>query len=108
MVTLEEKKVFCESLGIAVDQVRVERVPHPTKRAHFFFRVSHPLFGEGVAQLEHEAWHKFFDAARERAPLPSRCQAKTKKGKPCANVPQKGESYCGPHLDQLARRSPTE
>ena len=32
------------------------------------------------------------------APKPGKCRAKTKKGKPCSNVPQKGEQFCGPHL----------
>jgi hypothetical protein len=33
-----------------------------------------------------------------------KCRAKTSKGKPCSNSPQKGEDYCGPHLTQLTRR----
>lgn len=33
----------------------------------------------------------------------TRCAATTKAGKPCANAPQKGERYCGPHLDAVAR-----
>lgn len=33
----------------------------------------------------------------------ARCAATTKAGKPCANAPQKGERYCGPHLDVAAR-----
>lgn len=33
----------------------------------------------------------------------ARCAATTKAGKPCANAPQKGERYCGPHLDTAAR-----
>jgi hypothetical protein len=27
-----------------------------------------------------------------------KCLATTSKGKPCSNVPQKGEQFCGPHL----------
>ena len=33
------------------------------------------------------------------------CRATTNKGKPCNNVPQKGEQFCGPHLTQLVARS---
>ncbi len=51
-----------------------------------------------MASLEHDAWQKFFRAAEAVEPLPDRCQGVTKKGKPCSNVPQKGERYCGPHL----------
>lgn len=32
---------------------------------------------------------------------PATCRATTNKGKPCSNAPQKGEQFCGPHLDQL-------
>jgi hypothetical protein len=103
VVTVDEKRLFCESLGIAVEQVKVERVPHPTKRTHMLYKVSHPWFGEGLDQLEHEAWHKFFDQAQSKPALPMRCQGKTKKGAQCQNAPQKGEIYCGPHLDQLRR-----
>ena len=39
-----------------------------------------------------------------QASTPGLCRAKTKKGKPCSNTPQKGEQYCGPHLTQLATR----
>jgi len=62
------------------------------------YRVSHPCFGEGVAMLEFDAWREFMRAAEAKEPLPDRCQAVTKKGKPCSNAPQKGERYCGPHL----------
>jgi len=78
--------------------VKVERIPHPTKRAHEVFRVSHPHFGQGVAALEIDAWRAFMRAAESVEPLPDRCQGVTKQGKPCSNVPQKGERYCGPHL----------
>ncbi|MCC7384338.1 MAG: hypothetical protein IT384_21005 [Deltaproteobacteria bacterium] len=103
MVTTDEKRLFCASIGIDISQVKVERIPDPHRRAHYLFRVSHPWFGEGVDPLEHDAWHKFFDAAEKSPPLPERCQARTKKGAPCQNAPQKGELYCGPHLDQLKR-----
>ena len=93
-----EQQLFCEALGISARQVTVERIPHPTKRAHLLYRVSHPHFGAGVAALEHEAWRAFFSAAEKIEPLPDRCQGVTKKGKPCSNAPQKGERYCGPHL----------
>jgi hypothetical protein len=33
-----------------------------------------------------------------------RCQAATKKGEPCNNMPQRGEQFCGPHLSQRAVR----
>jgi hypothetical protein len=41
---------------------------------------------------------------------PGKCRATTSKGKPCNNVPQKGEQYCGPHLTQLVagRSEPTD
>lgn len=42
--------------------------------------------------------------AASNAPIPGRCRATTKKGKPCNNAPQKGEQFCGPHLTQLAAR----
>ena len=48
----KEQRLFCESLGISSNRVKVERIPHPTKRAHMVHRVSHPHFGEGVAALE--------------------------------------------------------
>ncbi len=108
MPTAKQKHIFCDSIGIRADQIKVERVPHPTKRAHWVYRVSHPLFGEGVAQHEDDAWQRFFSGAEKKKPLPDRCQARTKKGKPCANAPQKGESYCGPHLDMMRRRSPSQ
>jgi hypothetical protein len=34
-----------------------------------------------------------------------RCQGTTKAGKPCRGGAKKGEAYCGPHLDQMARQS---
>jgi hypothetical protein len=98
----KEQQLFCESLGISVNRVHVERIPHPTKRAHMVYRVWHPHFGEGVAPLEHAAWRAFFREAEKKEPLPDRCQATTKKGTPCSNVPQKGEKYCGPHLAKAA------
>ena len=97
MVT-KEQRIFCEALGISPNSVKVERIPHPTKRAHMLYRVAHSYFGEGVAPLEVDAWRAFFRAAEAVEPLPDRCQALTKKGKPCSNAPQKGERYCGPHL----------
>jgi hypothetical protein len=36
---------------------------------------------------------------------PGTCRAITSKGKPCSNVPQKGEQFCGPHLTQRTARS---
>jgi hypothetical protein len=103
MPTADEKKVFCDALGLRIDQVRVERIPHPTKRAHLLYKVWHPHFGEGVAALEHEAWQKFFDAAEKQPPLPTRCQARKKDGTPCQNAPQAGEQYCGPHLAKVKK-----
>lgn len=94
----KEQRLFCEALGISASRVTVQRIPHPTRRAHMVYRVSHPNFGEGVAALERDAWQAFFTAAEARAPLPERCEGVTKAGKPCSNVPQKGERYCGPHL----------
>jgi hypothetical protein len=41
--------------------------------------------------------------AASNAPIPGKCRATTKKGKPCNNTPQKGEQFCGPHLTRLAR-----
>lgn len=45
-------------------------------------------------------------AARPAAPsfAPGACQATTKSGQPCRGGVKKGETYCGPHLDQVARR----
>ncbi len=103
MVT-KEQRLFCEALGISAQSVHVERVPHPTKRAHMIYRVSHPHFGAGEAALEHDAWRAFFRAAETAEPLPDRCQGVTKKGAPCSNKPQHGERYCGPHLAK-ARQS---
>ena len=94
----KEQQLFCESIGISVNSVKVERIPHPTKRAHMLYRVSHPYFGQGEASLEFDAWRAFFRVAETKEPLPDRCQGFTKKGKPCSNVPQKGERFCGPHL----------
>lgn len=104
-MTNEEKKIFCEALGISLQSVTVERLPHPTKRAHTVYRVSHPHYGEATDAREEAAWRAFCDAAERKPALPVVCQAKTKKGKPCANTPQKGEIYCGPHLDQARRNS---
>jgi len=103
-VATREQRLFCEALGISVGQVRVERVAHPTKRAHTVFRVSHSYFGDGVAQLERDAWQKFFDEAQRKEPRPDKCQGTTKKGAPCASGPQKGERYCGPHLAAARKR----
>ncbi len=97
MATIEQR-LFCEALGISAQRVKVERIPHPSKRAHMLYRVSHPHFGEGLAALEQDAWRAFFSAAEKTEPVPDRCQGVTKKGKPCSNAPQKGERYCGPHL----------
>lgn len=33
-----------------------------------------------------------------------KCRATTKQGKPCANDPQHGERFCGPHLTQARAR----
>jgi hypothetical protein len=44
-------------------------------------------------------------AARPKAPSSGLCQAVTSKGKPCANAPQKGEQFCGPHLTQHLNRT---
>lgn len=41
--------------------------------------------------------------AASSSPDGARCAATTKAGRPCANAPQKGERYCGPHLDTPAR-----
>jgi hypothetical protein len=98
-----EQQVFCESLGISVNSVTVERIAHPTKRAHMLYRVSHPTFGRGEASLEYDAWRAFFRAAEAKEPVPDRCQGVTKKGQPCSNAPQKGERYCGPHLAKMKR-----
>ena len=44
-------------------------------------------------------------ATQARKPSnPGKCRATTNKGKPCNNAPQKGEQFCGPHLNQLAAR----
>jgi len=45
------------------------------------------------------------DASRPAAPAfaPGACQATTKSGQPCRGGVKKGEIYCGPHLDQVAR-----
>lgn len=40
------------------------------------------------------------DSAPGNSPQPGRCAATTKRGAPCANAPQKGERFCGPHLTQ--------
>lgn len=93
-----EQKLFCEALGISVQAVKVERIPHPEKRAHMIHRVSHPHFGAGEAALLQDAWRAFFREAEGKEPLPDRCQGVTKKGKPCSNKPQAGERFCGPHL----------
>lgn len=69
-MTTDQKRKFCEALGIRLDQVKVERVPHPTKRAHMIFRVSHVRFGEASDQFEALAWKKFMDVAEKRATLP--------------------------------------
>jgi hypothetical protein len=48
-------------------------------------------------------------AMARNASTPGKCRATTNKGKPCNNVPQKGEQFCGPHLTQLvARHSPED
>ena len=104
-MTNDQKQKFCEALGIRLDQVKVERVPHPTRRAHLMFRVSHPRFGEGSDQLEDRAWKKFMDAAEKQTALPTRCQATKKDGQPCRSAPQRGESFCGPHLTHQPRPS---
>ena len=98
MITAEDKRLFCEALGLRVDVVKVERIPHPTKRAHMLYRVWHPAFGEGVDALEHRAWEKFMDVAEKAPPLPSRCEGVTKSGERCRSAPQAGERLCGPHL----------
>jgi hypothetical protein len=101
-MTREQQRTFCEALGIRWEQVRVERVSHPEKRAHLIFKVSHPWFGEGTDQLEDRAWQKFMDAAERKGALPSRCQALKKDGQPCGNSCQAGESFCGPHMPKGA------
>lgn len=102
-MTTDQKRKFCEALGIRLDQVKVERVPHPTKRAHMIFRVSHVRFGEASDQFEALAWKKFMDVAEKRAMLPTRCQATKRNGQPCQNAPQVGEHFCGPHLAHQPR-----
>jgi hypothetical protein len=106
MATVEQKRMFCEALGIRVDQVSVERLPHPEKRAHTIWKVSHPLFGDGAGMSEAEAWQKFFNAAEKKPALPTRCQALKKNGMPCQNAPQAGQRFCGPHLGGGAGTAP--
>lgn len=44
------------------------------------------------------------EAGATRSGSTGKCRATTKKGKPCANDPQHGEQYCGPHLTQARAR----
>ena len=44
-------------------------------------------------------------AGAQSAPKPATCRATTNKGNPCNNAPQKGEQFCGPHLNQLVART---
>ena len=105
------KRQMCAALGIKMHDVRVEREPHPSKRAHWVYRISHHYYGEGVAQLQEHAWNAFFSAAekKKKKRLPDNCPAVTKTGTPCKSKPQRGEAYCGPHLPKgstAARRTP--
>ena len=60
-----------------------------------------------TALLSQAATESEVDAAEgtRNEPNPGKCGARTKKGKPCDNAPQKGEKFCGPHLTQAQARA---
>ena len=102
---------FLDLLNYRGDIAKIERVQHPEKRLHMIYRASHPGVGVSEAETEAKAWTKLCDRAEKKGPATQvdasiqvdngLCRAKTKKGRPCQNVPQKGEEYCGPHLTKL-------
>ncbi len=98
MPTVRERRVFCDALGIKLEQVREERVADPERPYQSIWRVSHEAFGAGEHADQDQAWHRFFDAAEKAPPLPLRCQATTKSGQPCKSGPQAGQRFCGPHM----------
>jgi hypothetical protein len=88
--TCEER--FAVGDPIASTLVGAKRVFH---HSHCVYG-SEPGRGSGAAE------------ARPTAPAiaPDACQATTKSGQPCRGGVKKGEIYCGPHLDQMARGGP--
>jgi CCCH zinc finger in TRM13 protein len=58
-----------------------------------------------TALLAHDNADVEVDTETRRKPSnPAKCRATTNKGKPCNNTPQKGEQFCGPHLNQFVTR----
>jgi hypothetical protein len=97
MPTVRERRLFCEALGIKLEQVKEERVADAKRPLQSVWRVSHPAFGAGEHADQEQAWHRFFDVAEKAPPLPLRCEATTKDGRPCKAAPQAGYRHCGPH-----------
>ncbi len=57
-----------------------------------------------TALLSHDVAEADVDAVGAARVATGKCRATTKKGKPCANDPQHGEQFCGPHLTQARAR----
>lgn len=59
------------------------------------------LLARHAAEVDADDVVDAVDAARSGT---GKCRATTKQGKPCANDPQRGEQFCGPHLTQARAR----
>ncbi len=93
-----EARQFLDLLGHRGDTARLDKVAHPSKRAHWLYRATHPGVGTVEGGSDREVWKALCDLAEKQGPLPDRCEGTTKAGRPCANTPQRGERFCGSHL----------
>lgn len=62
----ETLRLDCGRLGLEASKVRVERVPHPEKRAHWLWQVSYPGRGTSQAYNKDDAWALFKKAFKKR------------------------------------------
>lgn len=93
-----QARQFLELLGHRGDVARLDKVEHPSKRAHWLYKASHPGVGTVDGATDRQAWQRLCDLAEAQGPLPDVCEGKTKRREPCRNAPQRGERFCGSHL----------
>ncbi len=74
------RKLMCTGLGLPYQKIRAERVKG-ARAAHpdcWYWVIKLPAVGRVVRQLEHDAWHAFFDLAERKA----RAKAKAEEERP--------------------------
>lgn len=79
------------------DQIASVRVDKKTTYHHGACRYpATALLAQGTIEADVDAV-----APARTASDAAKCRATTSKGKPCNNIPQKGEQFCGPHLSRI-------